>query len=173
MVVARVLFVVAAITLAGRWISADTGTRVPVLDDVIGRQILSLRLVARGDASAIKETFRAPSRQLLVVFSAGCSVSRSARPKWEDLTERLRRDVPVYGLSVDDPAAVDHGVRFFVNDRIVERHADPLELRRLLPVDHLPITLVLSPDGTVEFAEIGVPTQRGVRVLARMLNARL
>lgn len=129
-----------------------------------------MKLVAAESRLPADVTFDHSAKQLLLIYSSGCGASQAAREPWKQLVSQLSDDIRVYGLSIDDPTDVPPGTAFFTDSRIEEWFADPVSLIRVVPARALPVTVVLGPQGRIELAESGVPTTRGVRVLARLLN---
>jgi len=158
-----------AVVILARWNSARGLASFLEVGDQAVREIQSLLVIAPRGESIARIDLTNDSAKVLLLFSHDCPACRSARPPWGALLATLPDNVAVYGLSVDDPGRLEEGGRFFKDGRVREWSADPAMLRSL-GIDRVPMTIVLSGDGRIEAAVVGVLTERGIRVLARAVE---
>jgi peroxiredoxin len=123
-----------------------------------GLLVPSFRAVTlAGDSVTIGE--RVPGvRQVLFIFNTTCGFCRETLPYWSRIADELRteerREVEVYGISVDSEAETRRYVREEGLSFPVVRFPEA-KLVRLYRAEGVPRTLVLDHEGEVLYARAG------------------
>jgi hypothetical protein len=169
---AAVLALAAILITTSRYVRA--AARDPDLEAatrrLIGRQmpVAELRKVRSHTSEVVG--FTSGGRQLLLIYSPDCAACRTALLQWEKLVAKLPATSVVQALSIKSDDAGRDTVPFFSGDRILEWHGSARALARTISARVVPITIVLSSTGVVELAEAGVPSDRAIDGLARLLK---
>lgn len=170
-----VLLALTAIAIfATRYVKASV--RSPELVEnskrLVGRELGTpqLRLIDQRKPEPVK--FVSGRRQLLLVFTPECAACQLARPQWESLASQLPPHAIVGAISLQPDDQHTDTARFFSHSSIREWRASAATLVRFMPARVVPITVVIAPNGTIERAEAGVPSQKAIEELKRLLADR-
>jgi hypothetical protein len=136
---------------------------------LVGSRPPTLRLTEVSTHRQQAVAFRSASRQLVLLFRTTCPACERTRPEWERIAAGLPAAVPVHAISKE---SVDRP--YFAGTRIRVWHADsPSSFRQAFPSPFVPTTLVLSPDGRVEYARVGVLDAAAADSVAGILGGRV
>lgn len=115
--------------------------------------------------------FTGTHRRLVVLFRSDCPACQRTKPTWEALAAAAPQAGPVLALTAE-PRGVGTGQAFFSKGHekdVVVAHAP--RMREAFAASYVPVTMVLSPTGTVEFVRIGVPSGTDVDSVRALLAA--
>ncbi|MDB4949500.1 MAG: hypothetical protein JWM27_2149 [Gemmatimonadetes bacterium] len=136
---------------------------------LVGLRPPTLRVTEAVTHRAAAMPFRASGRQLVLLFRTTCPACERTRPQWERIAAAIPAAVPVNAISKENVEAP-----YFAGARIrVWQAASPTALRQAFPSPFVPTTLILSPDGRVEYARVGVLGAAAADSIAAILAGRL
>lgn len=161
--IALVVMVVAVSVAVVRTRSArSTGYKVdPTL---VGLRMDSMRLHRVGSRRPEDLDFTSRPR-LMFLFIPDCPWCHLARPQWEAIASKLGPASAAYGVDLA-PEGKGDTVPFFHSAQIVEWRGDAGTLARIKGTA-VPLTLVVSQGGVIQYAKVGVPNGDALAELSR------
>lgn len=168
---AGLIGVVAVGVLASRYLVAAAGTAELTANTrrLIGRRLGTPQLRRAQDTVAQQVHFTSSRRHALLIFTPECPACRLARPQWEALASELPVGATIDAVSLRPDNSDRDTLRFFSHPSIREWHGNAGTLIRLIPTGVVPITIIVSPGGTIERAEAGVPSRKAIKELRDLL----
>jgi hypothetical protein len=164
----------AVLVVVDRFVHPLFGAREPdprhVERSMLGTRPPALRLTDAATHRAQEVGFRGPSRQLVLLFRTTCPACEATRPQWDRIVAGLPAGVPVHAISKE---SVDRPY-FAAGSRVrVWQPVSPSAFRLAFPSPFVPTTVVLSPDGRVVYAHVGVLEAAAADSVAAMLGGRV
>lgn len=136
--------------------------RLAAMTPPVGLTVPEFRAITLvGDSVTIG---RSPGGQVLLFFNTTCSFCREALPAWRSIVTRIRDEMPelaTFGLSAEPDSVLRTYAASNAIDFDVALIPDSNFLL-LYRVEGVPITVVVSPSGTVRYGRAGVPSPGAV-----------
>jgi len=131
-----------------------------------GRIVPPLQLTHAG-AGRSEEISFSGRRRLVFIFSSTCAACQRTEPSWDDIAGRTPPGVDVLAISAEHP--VEHQT-FFRSDRVEVLFGD---YQKAFSSPYVPLTAIVTEEGRIQFAKIGVLTETDASEIVRRLGAPL
>lgn len=133
---------------------------------LIGWSVEPVLLTRQGDSVQRVQVFRSDTLQLLVLYRSDCPACRRTAPVWVSLAWGLDPRIAVHAITSDSvgvwPDLVSH-------PRVRVWHASAEILARTFRTSLVPVTMILSSDGMVRYARVGMLSVGAVDTLRQLL----